>query len=281
MDDMELKLRAADAHEFQELGDQLDATSGEPLPLVLISLMEEIQDLEESGEKGSWRTSSHKGFGRKNKQNLSKGISVADHGNEDDYLRPDWKEQEKGVLEENLRYEEEQVRVLRMVLAQKCREVAVLRREKEKFGLSRIELLQFERRFVELNEMMEKKETEARACYATFNMQADIHGFLTKEISLLDSIHTQLDAALSSQAGRANLLSSLSSLAANVQQTADRLRLRVDSEAVKVESLRQQQQTKAATVREFYVTLRHFQEEYERGERLRKELNRTQSTAGH
>lgn len=83
---------------------------------------------------------------------------------------------------------------LRAQLAQRSMGVSLLSRKLDDVP-TQPELLQYEKRFVELHETVQAKLEETRRYYAQYNTLADMRTFLTKEVSLLNSMRSQFEAA--------------------------------------------------------------------------------------
>ncbi len=64
------------------------------------------------------------------------------------------------------------------------------------------ELLQYERRFVELYELVSEKLVETRKYYALHNTLEDSHKFMSDEVNLLDKITEGFAPSMKSQKGR-------------------------------------------------------------------------------
>jgi hypothetical protein len=79
------------------------------------------------------------------------------------------------------------------------------------------ELLQFERRFVELYELVAEKLVETRKYYAMYNTLDASHGFMTKEVGLLNSVVEGFPRAMKSKVGQDSLLKQLQAIVAGVE----------------------------------------------------------------
>jgi len=74
---------------------------------------------------------------------------------------------------------------------------------------TRTELVQYERRFVELYDQVSSRLEETRNYYDSYNTLDDTKRFLAKEVSLLKSIETGFPAACASKSGRAAFVKQL------------------------------------------------------------------------
>ncbi|KNC48946.1 coiled-coil domain containing 93 [Thecamonas trahens ATCC 50062] len=76
---------------------------------------------------------------------------------------------------------------LRAAYAKKIRDIALVERKIDELP-SRAELNQYQRRFVELYELVASKHIETKRFYATFNTLTSVHEYLDKEVEYVESI---------------------------------------------------------------------------------------------
>ena len=77
---------------------------------------------------------------------------------------------------------------------------------------SRAELVQYERRFVEVYEQIAANLEETRRYYTKYNTLTDTHKFLTKEISILNSIASKYPAVAASETQKTAFLAQIDSI---------------------------------------------------------------------
>ena len=77
---------------------------------------------------------------------------------------------------------------MRRLLGQKGRQIASLQRQIDDIP-TRAELMQYERRFRELYQQLASKSEETKRYYDQYNLLGEKQGYLTKEASLINSIH--------------------------------------------------------------------------------------------
>jgi hypothetical protein len=89
-------------------------------------------------------------------------------------------------------YEEESTKLerMRLAVAAKTQDIHMLKRKIDDVP-TRAELVQYERRFVELYEQVATKLDETKRYYTKYNTLTDTHKFMTKEVSILNSISKQ------------------------------------------------------------------------------------------
>ena len=96
---------------------------------------------------------------------------------------------------------------------------------------NRAELLQYERRFRELYAMIAQKGDETRKYYAMYNVLEEKKTYVTKEISLINSIHENFTKVMAEKAAaREKLAESVDSTVKSVQATRAKTQARVDDE---------------------------------------------------
>ncbi|KAI3981174.1 hypothetical protein MKX01_031068 [Papaver californicum] len=102
-------------------------------------------------------------------------------------------------------------------LAAKLRAVLSLKRQLDDQP-SPPELIQYERRFSELYVQIQEKHQQTRQYYATYNALLEIKELVQKETSLLNSISSQFQDAMTSTACRAKLIGSMEAVLKGTQQ---------------------------------------------------------------
>ncbi|GBG42493.1 hypothetical protein CBR_g75925, partial [Chara braunii] len=136
----------------------------------------------------------------------------------------------------------------------------------------RAELMQYERRFVELSDEIRWKLQETRKYYATYNSSMDSNKVLEKEIALLSSIQSRFDQAIATPQGREKLLESLSAIAASVKASEQKAEQKVKGELETLSMLKNRHAMAVAAQRQYFALLKQLQEECARGERLHQTL---------
>ena len=87
---------------------------------------------------------------------------------------------------------------------------------------TRTELIQYERRFVELYEQVASKLDETRKYFNTYNTLDDTHKFLQKEVALLNSINEGFAKSMTSRAGKENFLGQFDNIIKGVRAAAEK-----------------------------------------------------------
>ncbi|PIA52950.1 hypothetical protein AQUCO_01000659v1 [Aquilegia coerulea] len=124
-------------------------------------------------------------------------------------------------------------------LAIKLREVLSLKRQLDDVP-SQSELIQYERRFAELNVQIQEKHQQTRKYYATYNALLEIKELVLKETSLLNSIISQFQVAITSSAGRMKLIDSMEGILKGTQQKLAKVQLGLRTEQIKCDALKEE-----------------------------------------
>ncbi|CAM6037585.1 unnamed protein product [Sphagnum compactum] len=160
---------------------------------------------------------------------------------------------------------------LRTELAQKSQEVALLQRKLDDIPCQ-TELIQYERRFVELYVHIQRKLRETRKYYATYNALAEAHELTVKETSLLNSIHSQFEAAMMTTGGRSKFVESMDGIVKGVKQKLDKVERRFHAEQSTYNLLKEKHASAVAAQRHYFSLVKLFQDECARSEKLRTAL---------
>ena len=124
-------------------------------------------------------------------------------------------------VEELYATECERLSKIKRLLAHKTQQCHVLKRKIDDVA-TRAELVQYERRFVELYEQIAANLEETRRYYSKYNALTDTHKFLAKEISILNSISSKYVTVSASESQKAAFLAQMD----NIQVCAERARAR-------------------------------------------------------
>ncbi|XP_028086571.1 coiled-coil domain-containing protein 93 isoform X2 [Camellia sinensis] len=153
-------------------------------------------------------------------------------------------------------------------LAVKLREIVLLKRQLDDVP-SQEELIQYEHRFSELYVHIQEKLRQTRELYATFNAMLEIKDLMLKETSLLNSISSQFQDAITSTAGRTKLVDSMEGISKGTQQKLEKVRLTLEAERNVRDAVKQRYAAAIVEQRSCYSLLKAFQEECTKNERLR------------
>ncbi|XP_062165287.1 uncharacterized protein LOC133871863 isoform X2 [Alnus glutinosa] len=153
-------------------------------------------------------------------------------------------------------------------LAARCRQILAVKRQLDDVP-SQSELIQYERRFSELYVHIQEKHRQTRKYYGTYNALLQIKELMLKEISLLNSINSQFQDAITSTAGRTKLIDSMEGIVKSSQQKQGKVQLGLQEEQKVCDALKQRYAAAVAEQRHCYTLLKAFQEECAKNEKLR------------
>ncbi|BFG18755.1 hypothetical protein CerSpe_050280 [Prunus speciosa] len=154
-------------------------------------------------------------------------------------------------------------------LAAGSREVLAVQRQIDDVP-SQSELIQYERRFSELNAQIQGKLRQTRKFYATYNALLEIKELMLKETSLLNSISSQFQDAITSIDGRMKLINSMEGIIKGSQQKLLKVQLGLKEEQKVCDALKAKHVAATAEQRHCYSLLKAFQEECTKNEVLRR-----------
>ncbi|KAG2518591.1 hypothetical protein JM16_005244 [Phytophthora kernoviae] len=133
---------------------------------------------------------------------------------------------------------------------------------------TRIELVQYEKRFVELYDEVALTLDETRKYYCVYNTLKTTHEFLEKEISLINSINENFDVAMGSKTATQAFFMQMESIIQNVQGTVGKQQTARGDHQASVETLDSKYQLLLEQERMYVSAIREFQKECEKNEKL-------------
>ncbi|XP_078043944.1 coiled-coil domain-containing protein 93 isoform X2 [Augochlora pura] len=170
-------------------------------------------------------------------------------------------EEEEDRLKE---YEDqkEAVTKARLQLAKKNRAIASLTRQLDDVP-GRSELTQYQRRFMELYNQVSAKHKETKQYYTLYNTLDDTKLYLSKELSLLNSIQDNYNDAMASTSGKEQFLKQFDAIVAGVKRNKAKVEKRCADEKYRrdalsriLASLIEQQRKYVAAVRQLTIECR-------------------------
>ncbi|KAF2286902.1 hypothetical protein GH714_035179 [Hevea brasiliensis] len=123
------------------------------------------------------------------------------------------------------------------------------------------ELVQYERRFSELNAYIQEKHRQTRKYYATYNALLEIKELMLKETSLLNSISSQFQDAITSTDGRMKLIGSMEGIVNSSQRKLQKVQVGLQEEQKACDALKKGYAAAMAEQRRCYSLLKDFQME--------------------
>ncbi|KAL4166134.1 hypothetical protein KRP22_013399 [Phytophthora ramorum] len=137
---------------------------------------------------------------------------------------------------------------------------------------TRIELVQYEKRFVELYDEVALTLDETRKYFCVYNTLKTTHEFLEKEISLINSINDNFDVAMGSKTATQEFFVQMESIIQNVQGTVAKQQTARDDHQFSVEALDSKYQLLLEQERMYVNAIQEFQKECEKNEKLMSRL---------
>ena len=155
---------------------------------------------------------------------------------------------------------------MRRLLGQKGREISALARQADDVPGS-AELLQYERRFRELYAQVAGKLDETKRYFALYNTLEEKKGYLTKEVSLLNSIHDNFSKA-SSSANKEKLVESVEGLTKSVSASLQKVETRLADETAARDEVQGKYDKLVERQRRYFQLVKDYQTEAQRNEQL-------------
>lgn len=165
----------------------------------------------------------------------------------------------------------------RELLAAKNQEIAKITRAIDETP-TRSELLQYERRFIELYELVQDKLVETRKYYEIYNTLNESFQYMTNEDNLLNSIIDGFPKAQkSSQKAKESFLASFQGILQNVNANKDHVEKERAAEAATRDALNHKYASLLEGQRNYFKAVKEFQEECVKNEKLTEALQREQA----
>lgn len=121
-------------------------------------------------------------------------------------------------LDRRYNMEKEKLYKIRLLQARRNREIALLHRKIDEVP-SRAELIQYQKRFIELYRQISAVHKETKQFFTLYNTLDDKKVYLEKEISLLNSIHENFSQAMASPAARDQFLRQMEQIVEGIKQS--------------------------------------------------------------
>ncbi|CAI9094435.1 OLC1v1030177C3 [Oldenlandia corymbosa var. corymbosa] len=164
----------------------------------------------------------------------------------------------RDMLDHSLDESKEKLNVLKKELASKQRTILQLHRQLDDIPVP-AELLQYELCFSQLYTSIQRKLRQTRKHYDTFNALLEIKEIMLKETSLLNSISSQFQIAISSPVGRTKLVESMEKILNGIQQKLDKLQLVLEPEQKACRALKEKHRKALSDQRQCYSLLQAFE----------------------
>jgi len=173
----------------------------------------------------------------------------------------------------------EKLNKLRTVLAKKNQEIARINRLIDEIP-TRAELLQYERRFVELYELVSEKLVETRKYFAMYNTLEEKYEFMQQEVKLLNSVVEGFPTAMKSKGGREKLLSQFQKILEGVDKQKEQVEKEYQIEKTGLDALKDKHSALLEKQRNYFKAVKEFQDECVKNEKLANALERLAQRGG-
>jgi len=137
---------------------------------------------------------------------------------------------------------------------------------------TRTELIQYERRFVELYQQVALKLEETRRYYATYNTLDTTRNFLAKEVKLIDSIINNFEGAMRTKASQEEFLQQFESIIKGVQDSLLKQEITMKKKQAEVAEKESDYTLVIEDQRKYFKLVKDFQEECNRNEALAQKV---------
>ena len=169
--------------------------------------------------------------------------------------------------------EEAKAMTMRRLVGQKGRQAASLAREVDDVPSS-AELMQYERRFRELYGQVASKLTETKRYFALYNTLEEQKGYLTKEVSLLNSIHENYSKAATGSA-KDKIADSVEGLNSSVQQNLAKAQQRLQEERSSRDAAQAAYDKLVEAQRRYFQLVKAYQLECQKNEEMAAQITAT------
>uniref|UniRef100_A0A4W3HFL8 Coiled-coil domain-containing protein 93 n=1 Tax=Callorhinchus milii TaxID=7868 RepID=A0A4W3HFL8_CALMI len=155
--------------------------------------------------------------------------------------------------------------------ARRNREIAILQRKIDEVP-SRVELTQYQRRFVELYSQVAATHKETKQFFTLYNTLDDKKVYLEKEVSLLNSIHDNFQLAMASPAAREQFLRQMEQIVEGIKQNRMKLEKKKQENKMRRDQLNDEYLELLEKQRLYFKTVKEFKEECRKNEILLTKL---------
>ncbi|KAM5280200.1 coiled-coil domain-containing protein 93 isoform 2-T2 [Ctenodactylus gundi] len=170
-------------------------------------------------------------------------------------------------LDRRYSMEKEKLYKIRLLQARRNREIAILHRKIDEVP-SRAELIQYQKRFIELYRQISAVHKETKQFFTLYNTLDDKKIYLEKEISLLNSIHENFSQAMASPAARDQFLRQMEQIVEGIKQSRMKMEKKKQENKMRRDQLNDQYLELLEKQRLYFKTVKEFKEEGRKNEVL-------------
>ncbi|XP_036713106.1 coiled-coil domain-containing protein 93 isoform X2 [Balaenoptera musculus] len=170
-------------------------------------------------------------------------------------------------LDSRYNMEKEKLYKIRLLQARRNREIAILHRRIDEVP-SRAELIQYQKRFIELYRQISAVHKETKQFFTLYNTLDDKKVYLEKEISLLNSVHENFSQAMASPASRDQFLRQMEQIVEGIKQNRMKMEKKKQENKMRRDQLNDQYLELLEKQRLYFKTVKEFKEEGRKNEVL-------------
>ncbi|XP_061039221.1 coiled-coil domain-containing protein 93 isoform X2 [Eubalaena glacialis] len=170
-------------------------------------------------------------------------------------------------LDRRYNMEKEKLYKIRLLQARRNREIAILHRRIDEVP-SRAELIQYQKRFIELYRQISAVHKETKQFFTLYNTLDDKKVYLEKEISLLNSVHENFSQAMASPASRDQFLRQMEQIVEGIKQNRMKMEKKKQENKMRRDQLNDQYLELLEKQRLYFKTVKEFKEEGRKNEVL-------------
>jgi hypothetical protein len=141
---------------------------------------------------------------------------------------------------------------------------------------TRSELLQFEKRFIELYQITATKLIETRSYFTWYNTLSTTYGHLQQELTLLESILSNFTIGMKTEKSRAEMQNQMKLILASMNENVDSTEQELNTEVEQETMLAQKYNKLMSKERDYYKLLKQFQLECDLNTKLGQQAEELQ-----
>ncbi|XP_078084292.1 coiled-coil domain-containing protein 93 isoform X2 [Mustelus asterias] len=171
------------------------------------------------------------------------------------------------LIEQQYKGDREKLQKIRLLLARRNREIAVLQRKIDEVP-SRAELNQYQKRFIELYNQVAATHKETKQFFTLYNTLDDKKVYLEKEVNLLNSIHDNFQQAMAASTARDQFLRQMEQIVEGIKQNRMKLEKKKQENKMRRDQLNDEYLELLEKQRLYFKTVKEFKEECRKNEVL-------------
>ncbi|NXE10473.1 CCD93 protein, partial [Lophotis ruficrista] len=180
------------------------------------------------------------------------------------------------ILEQQYKTEKDKLQKIRLLLARRNREIAILQRKIDEVP-SRAELTQYQKRFIELYSQVSATHKETKQFFTLYNTLDDKKVYLEKEVNLLNSIHDNFHQAMASSGSREQFLRQMEQIVEGIKQNRMKMEKKKQENKMRRDQLNDEYLELLEKQRLYFKTVKEFKEECRKNEILLSKLKASSS----